>query len=111
MKLKTNKKLPTEGINKILIRGTNWIGDAILTIPAVDSIRATYPEAHIAVLAKPWVADIYKLFTGVDEVIIYENQYDNALGVFHLAKVLKKKKFDLAILLQNAIEAAIIAFA
>ncbi|NTW07209.1 MAG: lipopolysaccharide heptosyltransferase II [Syntrophaceae bacterium] len=111
MKLKTNKKLPTEGINKILIRGTNWIGDAILTIPAVDSIRATYPEAHIAVLAKPWVADIYKLFTGVDEVIIYENQYDNALGVFHLAKLLKKRKFDLAILLQNAIEAAIIAFA
>ncbi len=111
MKLKINKKLPPEGINKILIRGTNWIGDAILTIPAVDSIRATYPKAHIAVLAKPWVADIYKLFTGVDEVIIYENQYDNARGVFRLANLLKKRKFDLAILLQNAIEAAIIAFA
>jgi len=110
VKLKINKKLPLEGINKILIRGTNWIGDAILTIPAVDSIRATYPRAHIAVLAKPWVADIYKLFTAVDEVIIYENKYDNALGVFRLAKMLKKKKFDLAILLQNAIEAAIIAF-
>jgi heptosyltransferase II len=110
VKLKTNKKLPPEGINKILIRGTNWIGDAILTIPAVDSIRATYPKAHIAVLAKPWVADIYKLFTGIDELIIYENQYDNALGVFRLARLLKKSKFDLAILLQNAIEAAIIAF-
>ena len=108
MKLKTNKKLPPEGINKILIRGTNWIGDAILTIPAVDSIRAAYPKAHIAVLAKPWVADIYKLFTGIDEVIIYENKYDNALGVLRLANLLKKSKFDLAILLQNAIEAAII---
>ena len=91
MKLKTNKKLPLEGINKILIEATNWIGDAILTIPAVDSIRATYPKAHIAVLAKPWVADIYKLFTGIDEVIIYENKYDNAWGVLRLAHLLGKK--------------------
>lgn len=110
MKLKTNKKLPRD-INKILIRGTNWIGDAILTIPAVESIRATYPQAHIAVLAKPWVADIYRLFSSADEIIIYENKYDNALGVFRLAHLLGKKKFDAAILLQNAIEAAIIAFA
>ncbi len=111
MKMKINKKLPREGINKILIRGTNWIGDAILTIPAVESIRATYPRAYIAVLAKPWVADIYRLFSSIDEVIIYENEYDNVWGVFRLARRLRKEKFDLAILLQNAIEAAIIALA
>ncbi|MEN6622383.1 MAG: lipopolysaccharide heptosyltransferase II [Smithella sp.] len=111
MKLKTKKKLPQENINKILIRGTNWIGDAILTIPAVESIRAAYPKAHIAVLAKPWVADIYKLFSDINEIIIYEKKYDNIIGVFQLAHLLRKKKFDTAILLQNAIEAAIIAFA
>jgi heptosyltransferase-2 len=105
-----NKKLPREGINKILIRGTNWIGDAILTIPAMASIRATYPHAHIAVLVKPWVADIYKLFSAVDEVIIYENKHDTPAGVFRLARMLKNRNFDAAILLQNAIEAAIIAF-
>ena len=105
------KKLPREGINKILIRGTNWIGDAIMTLPAVESIRATYPAAHIAMLVKPWVADIYKLFSNLDEIIIYENKYDNPAGVFKLAQKLKDKKFDLAILLQNAIEAAIIALA
>jgi heptosyltransferase-2 len=94
-----------------MIRGTNWIGDAILTLPAVSSIRATYPQAHIAVLVKPWVADIYGLFSGVDEVIIYENKFDTPAGVFRLARMLKGKKFDAAILLQNAIEAAIIASA
>jgi heptosyltransferase-2 len=104
------KKLPQGGINKILIRGTNWIGDAILTLPAVASIRATYPKAHIAILVKPWVADIYKLFSDLDEIIIYENKFDNPAGVFLLAQILKEKKFDAAILLQNAIEAAIIAF-
>jgi heptosyltransferase-2 len=105
------KKLPREGINKILIRGTNWIGDAIMTLPSVASIRATYPKAHIAMLVKPWVADIYKLFSDLDEIIIYENKFDNAAGVFRLAQKLKGEKFDLAILLQNAIEAAIIAVA
>jgi heptosyltransferase-2 len=106
-----NKILPQKGINSILIRGTNWIGDAILTLPAMASIRATYPHAHIAVLVKPWVADIYKLFSDVDEIIIYENKYDTPAGVFRLANVLKKRNFDAAILLQNAIESAIITFA
>ena len=105
------EKIPREGINKILIRGTNWIGDAILTLPAVASIRATYPQAHIAVLVKPWVADIYGLFSAVDKVIIYENKFDTPTGVFRLARMLKGKKFDAAILLQNAIEAAIIVLA
>lgn len=106
-----SKKLPQAGIHKILIRGTNWIGDAILTLPAVASIRATYPEAHIAILAKSWVADIYKLFSSANEVIIYEKQFDNPAGVFRLAWKLRAKNFDAAILLQNAIEAAIMAFA
>ena len=110
MTLGKNKKLPREGINKILIRGTNWIGDAILTLPAMASIRTTYPHAHIAVLAKPWVADIYKLFSAVDEVIIFEDKYDTPSGVFRLASMLKNRNFDAAILLQNAIKAAIISF-
>jgi heptosyltransferase II len=105
------KKLPREGIDKILIRGTNWIGDAVLTLPAVASIRATYPQAHIAMLAKPWVAGIYELFSGLDEIIIYENTFDTPIGVFRLARMLKGKKFDAAILLQNAVEAAIIVIA
>jgi heptosyltransferase-2 len=104
-----NKKLPRDGIDKILIRGTNWIGDAIMTIPAIDSIRATYPQSHIAVLAKSWLADTYKLFAAADEIIIYETKYDNATGVFLLAQILRKRKFDAAILLQNAIEAAIMS--
>jgi heptosyltransferase II len=109
--LKVNKNLPRNGMDKILIRGTNWIGDAILTLPAIASIRATYPQSHIAVLAKPWLADIYGLFAATDEVIIYEPKYDNALGVFRLARMLRKRKFDAAILLQNAIEAAIMSLA
>jgi heptosyltransferase-2 len=105
------KALPKDGLNKILIRGTNWIGDAVMTLPAIASVRAAYPESRIGILAKPIVADIYKLFAEVDEIIVYKKQFDNPLGVFRLARVLYKKKFDAAILLQNAIEAAIMTFA
>ncbi|MEE9910667.1 MAG: lipopolysaccharide heptosyltransferase II [Deltaproteobacteria bacterium] len=111
MILEAKNKLPQTGLNRILIRGTNWIGDAVMTLPAVTSIRAAYPRAHLAVLAKPPVADVYRLFTAVDEIIPYENKFDTPLGVFRLAHTLRRKKFDAAILLQNAIEAAIIALA
>ena len=107
--LEAKNKLPQAGLNKILIRGTNWIGDAIMTLPAVASVRAAYPRAHLAILAKPPVADIYKMFSAADEIIPYENSFDNPLGVLRLAWQLRHKKFDAAILLQNAIEAAIIA--
>jgi heptosyltransferase-2 len=105
------RKLPTSGVNKILIRGTNWIGDAILTLAAISSIRNTYPEARIFILVKPWVADIFRLCPLVDEVIIFHSPGIHAgiLGKLRLARELKAQGFDMAILLQNAIEAAIIA--
>jgi heptosyltransferase II len=107
--LNNQKKLPRTGFARILIRGTNWIGDAVMTLPAVASVRAAYPGAHLAILAKPPVTDIYQMFSSADEIIPYESEFDNPLGVLRLAWRLRQKKFDAAILLQNAIEAAIIA--
>lgn len=111
MILESKNKLPQTGLERILIRGTNWIGDAVMTLPAIASVRAAYPGAHLAILAKPPVTDIYRLFSAADEIILYENKFDTPLGVFRLAHMLRQKKFDAAILLQNAIEAAIIALA
>ncbi|KAF0159250.1 MAG: heptosyltransferase II [Syntrophaceae bacterium] len=111
MILEAKNKLPQTGLNKILIRGTNWVGDAVMTLPAVASVRAAYPRAHLAILAKPPIDDIYKMFSAADEIIPYENKYDNPVGVFQLAWRLRLKKFDAAILLQNAVEAAIMTLA
>lgn len=111
MILEAKNKLPQTGLNKILIRGTNWVGDAVMTLPAVASVRAAYPRAQLAILAKPPIDDIYKMFSAADEIIPYENKYDNPVGVFQLAWRLRLKKFDAAILLQNAVEAAIMTLA
>ena len=109
MMLEAKNKLPREGLNRILIRGTNWIGDAVMTLPAVASMRAAYPKAHLSILAKPPVSDIYRMFSGADEILPYPRKFDNPPGVLRLAYSLRSKKFDAAVLLQNAIEAAIIA--
>ncbi len=110
LQVRGGKKLPSEGIEQLLIRGTNWIGDVVMTLPAVAAIRKTWPQARIAVLAKPWVAEVYRLSPAVDEVIAFEEpgRHGGIRGKWRLAGELKERRFDCAILLQNAIEAAII---
>lgn len=97
-------------IERILIRGTNWVGDALMTTPAVEAVREAFPEARIMVLAKPWVAPIYD-HPAVDRVLEYDrrNRHRGWAGLFRLASELRREKFDLAVLLQNAVEAALIA--
>ncbi|MDD5475166.1 MAG: lipopolysaccharide heptosyltransferase II [Syntrophales bacterium] len=94
----------------LLIRGTNWIGDVIMSLPALSAVRNSVPGARITVLAKPWVADLYRLFPGIDEVIIFQSPgcHDGLAGKTRLAKELRQRRFDAALLFQNAIEAAII---
>jgi heptosyltransferase-2 len=103
--LQALKKLP----QKILIREVNWIGDAVLTIPSIHSIRRAFPDAHISLLVKPWVADIFKENADINEVIIYGDEHQG-FGRFKFAGMLKMKNFDTAILLQNAFDAALLAW-
>ncbi len=95
----------------ILVRATNWIGDAIMTLPALRTIRANFPAAKITVLAQPWVADIFSHNPLVDAVILYHKKTSHAglSGMWRLSRELAAQKFDLAILLQNAFEAALLA--
>jgi heptosyltransferase-2 len=95
---------------KILIRGVNWIGDAVLTIPAIHAVRKTFPDAHISLLVRPWVADIFKASPDIDEIILYEDRYKGITGKLRLAKALKAENFSIAILLQNAFDAALITW-
>jgi len=112
MKISIRTSRRIEDARNILVRGTNWIGDVIMTLPAMAAIRRAFPGARISVLAKPWVADIFSLCSDVDEVILYRSPgvHAGVGGILRLAGELREKKFDAAILLQNAIEAAIISF-
>src|SRR6202795_2483521 len=97
---------------KLLIRATNWVGDSIMALPALQAVRKRFPQAEISILALPYVADIYRGQGVADELIGYDRQGEHAgiRGSAKLAALLKARKFDKALLLQNAFDAAWIAW-
>ena len=97
---------------KLLIRATNWVGDAIMALPALRLVRERFPEAHIAILALPYVAQIYDRQGIADELMVYDRkgEHSGLRGRSRLAAALRAKKFDTALLLQNAFDAAWIAW-
>ncbi|MBP8984811.1 MAG: lipopolysaccharide heptosyltransferase II [Syntrophobacterales bacterium] len=111
LKVRGRAPFPFGRVRNILVRSTNWIGDVVMTFPAIAAIRKTLPEARITVLAKPWVAELLCLCPDVDEVMLFQSPgvHDGLSGKLRLAAELKARQFDAAILLQNAVEAAIIA--
>ena len=55
-------------IERIVVRAPNWIGDVVLSLPAVRDLRRNFPAARIEVLARPWVAELYRAVAEVDAV-------------------------------------------
>jgi len=97
---------------RLLIRATNWVGDAIMALPALQAVRKRFVDAHVAILALPYVAQIYEGQGVADELIAYDRKKEHAgiRGRERLAAALKSMQFDSALLLQNAFDAAWIAW-
>ncbi len=97
---------------KILIRATNWVGDAIMALPALRAVRKRFPDAEIAIAARPYVADIYRDQGICDQLIVYDPKglHAGLSGRERLAAELRAKKFNVALLLQNAFDAAWLAW-
>src|SRR6185369_16202750 len=96
-------------MSRVMVRATNWLGDAVMSLPAIRAIRRIFPHAHIAVVARPWVADLYARETAIDRVIPYTAQ-KGLRAKREFAASLRTQRFDGAILLQNAFDAALMAW-
>jgi len=81
-----------------------------MCLPALQALRVSFPGSHIAIIARPWVADIYRCEAFCDEVIEYDAPRGwRGIGrKLATAKMLRLGRFDCAILLQNAFEAALL---
>ena len=99
-------------VRKILIRSANWVGDAVMSLPAVASVRQSYPRAEVFILTKPWVADLFKDLPGIDRVVLYQSSgiHEGLRGKWRLARELRLEKFDLALHLPNSFESALVSF-
>ena len=54
---------------RILVRGVNWLGDAVMTTPALRRLREHFPQAHITLLTPEKLRDLWRQHPAVDEVI------------------------------------------
>ena len=102
--------MPKGPVRQILVRGPNWLGDAVMCEPALRGLRRLFPQATITLLVKPSVAELFELHPAIDRVMLYEDRGRHAglAGKWRLAGDLRQHGFDLAILLQNAFEAALL---
>lgn len=97
---------------KILVRATNWVGDAVMAVPALEAIRRAQQGAEITILARPWVTDLYRGQTFADRIIEFDTTGSDRgpLALERVARALRREKFDRALLLQNAFQAAWLAW-
>ncbi|WP_353684879.1 lipopolysaccharide heptosyltransferase II [Thermodesulfovibrio sp. 3907-1M] len=94
-------------MDNVLIRAVNWLGDAVMSLPAIRGIRKLHSDSNISLLVKEKLYDLFKWESSINEVIIYKPRI---AGKIKTIKELRKKKFKRAYLLQNAFDAALISF-
>lgn len=95
-----------------MVRVPNWIGDAVMSLPALEALRRRYPGAEIVLVAKPWVSELFSGYPAVDRLIVYDSEgaHRGASGFWKLVRGLRSEHFDAAILFQNAFHAAWMAW-
>jgi heptosyltransferase-2 len=86
-----------------VVRGTNWLGDAVMTTPALLRLREEFPDAHIALLTPEKLRDLWLAHPAVNEII------SPAPGenVFSVGRKLRARNFDLALVLPNSPRSAL----
>ena len=101
--------LNPSSISKALVRATNWLGDAVMCLPAIRALRAALPSAEIALVARPSVAEVYGRESAIDRVILYHKP-KGLRQRREFAARLREEGFDAALLLPNAFDAALLAW-
>ena len=96
-------------IRSIVIRGTNWIGDSIMSIPAMRSLSKAFPDAEISLLTPEWATGIFRDADFVDQIIPFKREKGAWRNVLKQAELLRSFRFDLAVIFPNSFESALSA--
>ncbi len=94
-------------IERIVVRGTNWVGDAVMTIPALRALRQLFPSARIVLATKPWARGLFSEVDFLDDLMVHDKS--GLKSVIHQVKEWRAQSFDLAVLFPNSLESALVA--
>jgi lipopolysaccharide heptosyltransferase II len=88
---------------RIFIRAANWLGDSVISVPAVCAIKAGRPDAHVTIAAPEKIASVWTLVPDIDEVLPLKPG-----SLFSIVQTIRRQKpFDVAILFPNSLRAAL----
>ncbi len=99
-------------MNNILVVNVNWLGDAVFSLPVFSALRMEYPNAHIACLCVPRVAEVLRYSPDVNEVLVMDEQgrhfwpWQKAMLIWQL----RSKRFDIALVLHRSVSRAMIVW-
>ncbi|MBN1914055.1 MAG: lipopolysaccharide heptosyltransferase II [Candidatus Omnitrophica bacterium] len=103
---------PKNDFKRILIVRTDRIGDVLLSTPAIRALRDSYPSAYIAMMTGPYAKEAVEGNPYLDEVIVYDKDHKHKSWMRSLkfSRNLKKKKFDLAVILHPSNRVHLVTF-
>ena len=88
---------------RIFIRAANWLGDSVISVPAVRAMKAGRPDAHVTVAAPEKIASVWKLVPDIDEVLPLKPG-----SFFSVVQTIRRQKpFEVAILFPNSLRTAL----
>ncbi|MEO8436609.1 MAG: lipopolysaccharide heptosyltransferase II [Pyrinomonadaceae bacterium] len=100
--------MKAEAIKRVVVRGTNWVGDTVMTLPALRELRRLLPNAHITVVTRAGTAGLLSDVDFIDALMLDESS--GLLAVGSQIRKWKQGNFDLAVLFPNSFQAALIPF-
>jgi heptosyltransferase-2 len=98
-------------ISRLVVIAPNWLGDAVMALPALTDLRRHFSGAHLAVAARPSVAPVFSMVEGVDEVVELPGGggWRALTGWRTDAQALAPGRYDAAVLFPNSFAAAYVA--
>ena len=89
---------------RVIVFAPNWLGDAVMALPAIDDVRRHAAGASISVAARPSIAPLFALVPGIGEVVVVDRR---GRGWREGVRQLREGSFDAALLLPNSLKSAV----
>lgn len=93
--------------SKILIVGVNWLGDSIMSMPAIEAFRAENPDAEITIAVKQKLVELWGLVPAVQDILVINEGAD---GTVKTSRAIKERCFDRAYVFPNSFRSALLPF-
>lgn len=102
-------RVTLKAVMNLAVRAPNWLGDAVMALPALEALRHAYPRANLVVIARASVADLFRVSGLCDDVAVLPSPKSKGgwRSTLSAAWALRVHRFDAGLILPNSFESAL----